>query len=277
MASAAVLIGVPRPRPTLLPDGTVMEWAELRGVENDLAAVRSMLLQAVPQPLKAISIITLVEPSDTTAANINSRLDHYVGQLKPGDTFILVLNGHGYHVQDVDGDEGTGDPWDEVFIASDGQPILDDEFSKRWNQLDKEVTIIGLVDTCFADTSGLFIDHPARLLSRSDLPATYRQADGATRLFFFASLAGEKAYETNLTDGPRGVLSAALTDVWSMTEGARESYATLFGYAHQLAKQYDRRQTTRVRIAGQELLPLLARPPFSIAQPTTAVASKKVV
>lgn len=262
MASKAVLIGVPNPQPSTFSARTV-NWAPLFGVRDDLEAVRQMLLGAA-QPLEDASIITLLDPDDTTAANINRLLDHEVEQLEPSDTFILVLDGHGYRVADVDGDDGDG--WDEVFIASDGIPVLDDEFAKRWDKVDGDVTIIGLVDTCYADTSGLRLDHPARLLGEPALPVTYRHSEGASRLFFSASLQDEKAFETN-ESGPRGVMSAALTDVWSLTKGARHSYATLFGYAHQLAKQYDRRQTTRVRVTGRALEPILSLAPFSLAQP----------
>lgn len=265
MASRALLIGVPNPQPTRLPD-RVVTWPELHGVGNDLAAVRHMLLEA-DQPLPDLSIITLIEPDDTTATNIKVQLDRHLGQLEPGDTFILMLNGHGYRVPDVDGDEDDG--WDEVFIASDGAPVLDDEFALRWKELHRDVTVIGLVDTCYADTSGLLIDHPARLLPAPALPVTYWQDDGASRLFFSASLQDEEAFETQVPGVSRGVMSAALTDVWFLTRGARRSYETLFGYAHHLANQYDRRQTTRARFVGRESAPILSRPPFSVAHVPT--------
>lgn len=261
MASRAVLIGVPKPKPSTFAQRTVM-WGPLDGVEKDLDDVRAMLLGAA-QPLEEKSIITLLDPDDTTAANINGLLDHEVGQLEPGDTFILMLDGHGYRVPDIDGDDGDG--WDEVFIASDGIPVLDDEFAERWDKVNKDVTIIGLVDTCYADTSGLRLDHPARLLGDPAISVTYRHSDGPSRLFFSASLQDEEAFETK-ESGPRGVMTAALTDVWFLTKGARHSYETLFGYAHQLAKQYDRRQTTRVRVTGCTLEPLLSLTPFSVGQ-----------
>ncbi|WP_157157572.1 caspase family protein [Diaminobutyricimonas sp. LJ205] len=251
---------MPKPKPSKIAGRTV-EWPELHGVENDLAAVRSMLLQAV-HPLDAMSIITLIEPRDTTAANINDQLDRCVGKLEPGDTFILMLDGHGYHTPDVDSDDGDG--WDEVFISSTGEPILDDEFAARWAKTPRDVTIIGLVDTCFADTSGNWLDHPAKHLSKPALPVTIRTRDGAPRFFFSASLQEQDAYETDAAGQRRGVLSAALADVWSLTEGSRESYATLFGYAQQLAAYYDRRQTTRARFTGPELSSVVNRPPFSV-------------
>lgn len=260
MASKAVLIGVPTPKPSTFAGRTV-NWVPLLGVKDDLEAVRQMLLGAA-QPLEEKSIITLLDPVDTTAANIHGLLEHEVGQLKPGDTFILMLDGHGYRVEDIDGDDRDG--WDEVFIASDGIPVLDDEFARRWDEVDEAVTIIGLVDTCHADTSGFWLDHPARLLGDPALPVTYRHSEGPSRLFFSASLQDEEAFETN-ESGPRGVMTAALTDVWNLTEGARHSYATLFGYALQLAKQYDRRQTPRVRITGRAIEPLLSLAPFSVA------------
>lgn len=265
MASVALLIGVPRPSASRFAD-RVVHWPKLRGVEDDLLAVEEMLLQAV-RPLEARSIIKLIEPLDTTAKNIKDRLDQYVGQLTAGDTFILMLDGHGYHVPDADGDERDG--WDEVFIASDGTPVLDDEFASRWARVDKNVTIIGLVDSCFADTSGNNMVHPATVLAEPDLPVTVRTQDCAPRLFFSASLEDQAAYETSVTGQARGVLSAALTDVWALTKGSRKSYATLFGYAHMLAAQYDSRQTTRARFTGPALARIENLPPFSI-QPAAA-------
>lgn len=260
MANVAVLVGVPNPQPSRF-SGKKVVWPELHGVDNDLRSVRAMLLDAA-QPLPEPSIVSLVDPPETTAKAINEALDHYAGQLEPGDLFILMLDGHGYHVSDADGDESDG--WDEVFIASDGKPVMDDEFAERWNRVNRDVTIIGLVDTCFADTSGLYFEHPARLLPKPALPIAFRLSEGPSRLFFSASLQDEEAFETEVCGHPRGVLSAALTDVWSMTEGARQSYETLFGYARELAKQYDGRQTARVRFAGRELAPILKRRPFAV-------------
>jgi hypothetical protein len=262
MASAALLVGVPSPAPSALPDGN-HTWPALTGVRNDLAAVRDMLLDAV-DPLPALSIVTLVEPGDTTAEKIKQALDRQTGQLEAGDTLILMLNGHGYHVPDADGDEGADDTWDEVFIASDGVPILDDEFSTRWGSLESGVTIIGLIDTCFAETSGDQLVHPAMVLPEPDLSIAVRTLEGASRLFLSASLQEQSAYETTVESGRRGVLSAALTGVWSLTKGARVSYGTLFGYAKELASQYDGRQTTRARFTGPALSAVLSRSPFSI-------------
>ena len=266
MPSAAVLIGVAEPAPSTFDEG-VVHWPQLHGVANDLAAVREMLLQAA-QPLPALSVITLVEPVDTTAANIKKVLDAVVARLEPGDTFVLMLDGHGYHVPDTNGDDGDG--WDEVFIASDGVPVLDDEFAARWATVDKRVTIIGLVDSCFADTSGDFLVNPASVLPPPSLTVTVRIRDCAPRLFFSASLATQAAFETPITGQQRGVLSAALTDVWAMTRGARKSYATLFGYAQELAAQYDDRQTTRVRFTGRELATIEALAPFSVSAPAVS-------
>lgn len=220
-----------------------------------------MLLQAA-HPLTEQSIVTLIEPRDTTAKNINDQLDHHVGQLQPGDTFILMLDGHGYQVPDTDGDDRDG--WDEVFIASDGKPVLDDEFAARWNSLGPDVRIVGLVDTCSADTSGLNFAHPATLLAAPTLSVTVQTREGASRLFLSASLQEMEAYETVVTGQQRGVLSAAITDVWSLTKGARGSYKTLFGYAQQLAAQYDRRQIPRARFIGPALAPIENLAPFSV-------------
>lgn len=260
MASAAVLIGVANPEPTTLPD-RVVTWPALQGVEADLRAVGAMLREAA-HPLPSLSIVTLLNPDDTTAQNINKRLDHYVGQLQAGDTFILLLDGHGYHVPDSDGDDGDG--WDEVFIASDGVPILDDEFASRWNRVPEGVTIIGLVDTCFADSSGLFIEHPAENLPTPSLSVAVRTRKGASRFFFSASLQKQEAFETVVGGAYRGVLSASLTDVWHLTDGARKSYSTLFGFAQLLAAFYDHRQTTSARFVGPALEPIADLPPFSV-------------
>ena len=259
MASAALLIGVPRPDPTTVGE-TRIEWPALHGVARDLEAVSAMLLQA-DNPLDERSIVTLILPGDTDAHNIRRQLGHYTGQLQPGDTFLLMLDGHGYHVADVDGDEGDG--WDEVFIASDGIPLLDDEFAAMWAAVPAGVHIIGLVDSCCADTSGLFIEHPARLLGQPRLSVTLRTQPGPERLFLAASLQEQDAYETTVTGEERGVLSAALTDVWHLTDGARTSYRTLFGYAQALARRYDPRQTVRARFAGTSLQSTLDRAPFA--------------
>jgi len=261
MASAAVLIGVPNPDSTLIT-GRQFYWDGLEGVANDLAAVRAVLLGAAT-PLSPMSILTLIHPGDTTAANIKKVLDERCGQLQAGDTFVMMLNGHGYHVVDKSGDEL--DRWDEVFIASDGKVILDDEFAERWSKVPEDATIIGLVDTCHADTSGLLAFPPMQSAPRTNLKLIGREDSAPSKLFFSASLEGQNAYERDVRGRMRGVLSGALTDTWSFSEGPRQSYATLFSAAQQRATELDNRQTTRVRFIGPDSDNTLSRRPFSIS------------
>ncbi len=263
MSSAALLVGVPAPAPSQI-DGRTVPWQPLPGVANDLAHIRDMLRSA-PDAIDETAILTLVRPHDTTPDNILAQLDRLTAPLAAGDTFVLYLSGHGFHVADDDGDEADGR--DEVFIASDGTPMRDDLFAERWRRLPDGVTVIGLIDTCCAESNARALTHPATTLATPPtLAATTHTGGGASLLFLAASLEQQSAYETTVTGMPRGVLSAALTDVWQLTPRGRESLGFLFGFTQQLAAMYDARQTTNLTYIGRDYPLTMARAPFSVPQ-----------
>ena len=70
---------------------------------------------------------------------------------KSGDVLFFYYSGHGSYSYDRNGDETDGR--DEMLISLDSLPILDDEIkSILQNHLSREITIVGMFDSCHSGT-----------------------------------------------------------------------------------------------------------------------------
>jgi hypothetical protein len=96
-------------------------------------------------------ILTDLSPTNPTQMNILNELKKLIVNAKAGDVLFFYYSGHGSYSYDRNRDETDGK--DEMLVSSDLQPVLDDELKTiLQNNLSREVTIIGLFDSCHSGT-----------------------------------------------------------------------------------------------------------------------------
>lgn len=131
--------------------------AELRGCVNDVNDLKQML--STKYNYVSSNIVTLME-SQATKQNILTQLTKLLQSSKSGDTLFFSFSGHGYHREDLTGEELDGR--DELLISVDKFAISDDELKHIIDTYHKHnVTLIALVDTCH---SGTILDLPYQYL-----------------------------------------------------------------------------------------------------------------
>jgi hypothetical protein len=96
-------------------------------------------------------ILTDLTDSKPTKVNILNELKNLIVNAKAGDVLFFYYSGHGSYTYDMNKDEIDGK--DEMLVSSDLQPVLDDELKTiLQNHLSREITIIGLFDSCHSGT-----------------------------------------------------------------------------------------------------------------------------
>lgn len=150
-----------------------------------------------------------------TRSAILVAITSFLGRAGPNDTVYFHFAGHGYFVDDDDGDEGPGDNHDEVIIPYDGGFIRDDEIWNAFTELDAKHAVL-VFESCHSGTveRGLSVFTPyAAMSSRSsagyagglmvdDLgQASSRSADTPSVLALQACSADQSAWFRNTADG----------------------------------------------------------------------------
>jgi len=121
---------------------------ELSGCIDDTNRMRDLLSSNGFKDFKILTDLTGTKP---TKSNILNELKDLIMNAKTGDVLFFYFSGHGSYTYDKNRDETDGR--DEMIITSDLQGILDDELkSILQNHLSREVTIIGLFDSCHSGT-----------------------------------------------------------------------------------------------------------------------------
>jgi hypothetical protein len=117
---------------------------QLNGCIDDTTRMKDLLLSHGFTEFKILTDLTDVKPTKT---NILSELKKLIIGSKAGDVLFFYFSGHGSYTYDINNDELDGK--DEMIISSDLQGVIDDELkSILQNNIPREVTIIGLFDSC---------------------------------------------------------------------------------------------------------------------------------
>ena len=121
---------------------------ELSGCIDDANRMKNLLTQHGFNSFKLLTDSTSLKP---TKQNILNELKNMVVNAQAGDILFFYFSGHGSYTYDGNNDETDGR--DEMIISSDLQGVLDDELKKTLsNNMKREVTIVGLFDSCHSGT-----------------------------------------------------------------------------------------------------------------------------
>lgn len=95
--------------------------------------------------------LTDLTPTKPTKQNILNEFKNFIMTAKSGDILFFYFSGHGSYTFDRNDDET--DRRDETLISSDLQHVIDDELKTiLLNHMKREVTIVGLFDSCHSGT-----------------------------------------------------------------------------------------------------------------------------
>ena len=121
---------------------------KLSGCIDDANRMKDLLTQRGFNSFQLLTDLTSLKP---TKQNILNELKNMIINAESGDVLFFYFSGHGSYTFDRNGDES--DKRDETLISCDLQNILDDELKTILsNHMKREVTIVGLFDSCHSGT-----------------------------------------------------------------------------------------------------------------------------
>jgi hypothetical protein len=120
----------------------------LSGCIDDANRMKDLLTQHGFNSFQILTDSTSLKP---TKQNILNELRNMIINAQSGDILFFYFSGHGSYTFDRNGDEIDGK--DEMIVSSDLQGVLDDELKNVLsNHMKREVTIVGLFDSCHSGT-----------------------------------------------------------------------------------------------------------------------------
>ena len=120
----------------------------LTGCIDDTTRMKDLLSLHGFNDFKILTDLSTTKPTKT---NILNELKNLIDSSVSGDVLFFYYSGHGSYTYDRSNDETDGR--DEMLVSLDLQAVLDDELkSIIQNSLKREVTIIGLFDSCHSGT-----------------------------------------------------------------------------------------------------------------------------
>jgi len=121
---------------------------ELSGCIDDTNRMKDLLSTHGFNDFKILTDLTSIKPTKT---NILNEFKNLIVNAKSGDVLFFYYSGHGSYTYDRNNDETDGR--DEMIVSSDLQEVLDDELKTIiQNHLSREITIIGMFDSCHSGT-----------------------------------------------------------------------------------------------------------------------------
>jgi hypothetical protein len=121
---------------------------QLNGCIDDTSRMKDLLSS---YGFKDFNILTDLTTTKPTKDNILNELKNLIVNANSGDILFLYYSGHGSYTLDRNNDET--DKRDETLISSDIKGVLDDELKAiLQNHLRRDVTLIGLFDSCHSGT-----------------------------------------------------------------------------------------------------------------------------
>jgi hypothetical protein len=122
--------------------------SELYGCINDTTLIKERISK---NGFNSINIVTDLTSKRATRDNILEELKNLLINSQAGDLLFFLYSGHGSYTIDRNNDETDGR--DELIIACDQKPILDDELKTLiQTNLKSGVTLFAMFDSCFSGT-----------------------------------------------------------------------------------------------------------------------------
>jgi len=120
----------------------------LTGCIDDTSRMKDLLSSHGFNDFKILTDLTSIKPTKT---NILNEFKNLIVNAKNGDVLFFYYSGHGSYTYDRNNDETDGR--DEMLVSSDLKAVLDDELKTiLQNHLPREITIIGMFDSCHSGT-----------------------------------------------------------------------------------------------------------------------------
>jgi hypothetical protein len=120
----------------------------LSGCIDDANRMKDLLTKHGFNSFQVLTDSTSLKP---TKQNILNEFKNMIVNAQAGDILFFYFSGHGSYTYDRNGDET--DRKDETIISGDLQNVLDDELKTILSiNLKREVTIVGLFDSCHSGT-----------------------------------------------------------------------------------------------------------------------------
>jgi hypothetical protein len=124
---------------------------ELYGCINDVNSIKERISNA---GFTNINVLTDLTTKKANRFNILTEFKNLLVNSQAGDLLFFLYSGHGSYILDKNGDETDG--YDEMILACDLQPVLDDELKTLIQaNLKSGVTLFAMFDSCF---SGSMLD-----------------------------------------------------------------------------------------------------------------------
>lgn len=121
---------------------------QLSGCIDDTTRMKDLLSSYGFNSFNIVTDLTDLKP---TKANILNEFKNLIVNANSGDVLFFYYSGHGSYTFDTNNDET--DKRDEMLVSLDVQAVLDDELkSILQNHLARDVTIIGMFDSCHSGT-----------------------------------------------------------------------------------------------------------------------------
>lgn len=177
---------------------------QLNGCIDDTSRMKDLLSSNGFSDFKILTDLTDAKP---TKPVILSEFKSLIVNAKPGDILFFYFSGHGSYTYDANKDETDGK--DEMIISSDLQGILDDELkSILQNNLQREVTIIGLFDSCH---SGSIFDLKFNYLDNSNYDS-YSENSKVSEcqgnvIMISGCMDSQTSAETQIDNKPQGAMT----------------------------------------------------------------------
>ena len=206
---------------------------ELSGCIDDANRMNDLL---VKRGFNTIEILTELNHIKPTKQNILEKFKNMILNAEPGDILFFYFSGHGSYTYDRNKDETDGK--DEMIISSDHQGILDDEFKNILsNHMKREVTIVGLFDSCH---SGTMFDLKFNYLDSNNFDK-YTENDKASEcngnvLMISGCMDSQTSVETLIDNKAQGAITWSFIETINKTPNS--SWRELLKYMRDMLKSH---------------------------------------
>ncbi|WP_127754797.1 caspase family protein [Devosia sp. 1566] len=210
----AVLIGV--------ADYEAMD--DLNGPGNDVELMLSVLPHLQYSNVQVLTDAPIDGARRPSLENIENVFEVTLTAIKPGDSVMIYMSGHGTRVSDENADEGDG--FDETFLPIDAHynnrggianALLDDDIGTFLDAIrSRGVDVWLIMDSCFSASGARAPDprlrgkdvppagEPARVSMTETTSTSELGEDAGYLVAFYAAQAYERAWEYNFGPGPDG-------------------------------------------------------------------------